>query len=74
MSERFTEPNPKSREIGFLPEQDERGGMSLIADDFAEYLRSDNDDDQSLGDALADLSIDVDVDSVEAVHETRERI
>ena len=48
--------------------------MSLIADDFAEYLRSDDDNDQSLGDTLADLSIDVDVDSVEAVRETRERI
>jgi hypothetical protein len=46
--------------------------MSLTADDFAEYFRSSDDDDQSLGDALADLSIDV--DSVEAVRETRERI
>jgi len=47
--------------------------MSLTADDFAEYSRSSDDDDQSLGDALADLSINVDVDSVEAVRETRER-
>jgi hypothetical protein len=48
--------------------------MSLTADDFAEYLRSSDDvDDRPLGEALADLSIDVDVDSVEAVREARER-
>lgn len=47
--------------------------MSLTADDFAEYLRSgDDNDDRPLGEALADLSIDVDMDSVEVVHETRD--
>jgi hypothetical protein len=72
--ERVTERTRCQEGSGFLSERDEREDMSLTADDFAEYSRSSDDNDQSLGDALADLSIDVDVDSVEAVRETRERI
>lgn len=48
--------------------------MSLTADDFTEYLRSSDEvDDRPLGEGLADLSIDVDIDSVETVREARER-
>lgn len=45
--------------------------MSLTADDFEKYLRED-DDGEPLGDALADLAVDVETDAVEAVRETRE--
>lgn len=46
--------------------------MSLTADDFERYMRED-DDDEPLGDALANLALDVETDSVEAVRELRER-
>ena len=50
--------------------------MSLTADDFREFMTSDPDDDKSvpLGDALAELAVDVEVDSVEAVRDARERL
>ena len=48
--------------------------MGLTADDFADYLRDDADgDDRPLGDALAELAVDVDMDSVAAVRDLRER-
>jgi hypothetical protein len=46
--------------------------MSLTAEDFERYLRED-DDDEPLGDALAALAVDVEVDAVEAVREVREQ-
>jgi hypothetical protein len=45
--------------------------MSLTADDFERYSRKD-DDGEPLGDALADLALDVETDAVEAVRELRE--
>jgi hypothetical protein len=50
--------------------------MSLTTDDFREFMTSDPDDDESvpLGDALAELAVDVEVDSVEAVRDVRERL
>ncbi len=49
--------------------------MGLTADDFADFLRRDPDGtDAPLGDALAELAVDVDVDSVDAVRELRERV
>jgi hypothetical protein len=50
--------------------------MSLTTDDFREFLDSDPEDDEtvSLGDALSELAVDVEVDSVEAVRDVRERI
>lgn len=50
-----------------------RGCMSLTADDFAEFVRDDDDDDSPLGNALAEIAVDVDMDSVEAVRNLRER-
>ncbi|WP_199694066.1 hypothetical protein [Halococcus sp. IIIV-5B] len=47
--------------------------MSLIADDFAEFVPDGDDDDRPLGDALASLAIDIDLDSVEVVRDLRER-
>lgn len=47
--------------------------MSLTADDFAEFLRKESSDDLPLGDALDELAVDVDVDSVEEVRKLRER-
>jgi hypothetical protein len=46
--------------------------MSLTADDFEKYLRGD-DDERPLGDALADLALDVETDAVGAVREIREQ-
>jgi hypothetical protein len=46
--------------------------MSLTADDFERYYRED-DDEESLGDALAALALNVDVDAVDEVRELRER-
>lgn len=46
--------------------------MSLTAEDFEKYLRED-DDGEPLGEALAALAVDVEVDSVEAVRDVRER-
>lgn len=48
--------------------------MSLTADDFAEYLRVGTEvDDRPPGDTLAELAADVDMDSVAAVRNLRER-
>ena len=52
----------------------EEAVMGLTADDFAEFVRDESDsDDRQLGDALAEIAIDVDLDSVEAVRDLRER-
>ncbi|MDR5673658.1 Uncharacterized protein AArcCO_2765 [Halalkaliarchaeum sp. AArc-CO] len=50
--------------------------MSLTTDDFREFMGSDPEDDETvpLGDALAELAVDVEVDSVEEVRDLRERI
>ena len=50
--------------------------MSLTADDFAAFMGADPEDDESvpLGDALAELAVDADIDSVEAVRDVRERL
>jgi hypothetical protein len=50
--------------------------MSLTTDDFREFLDMDPDYDESiaLGDALEELAIDVEVDSVEAVRDLHERL
>lgn len=45
--------------------------MSLTADDFERY--SQEDDEEPLGDALAALTLHVDVDAVDEVRELRER-
>lgn len=47
--------------------------MGLTADDFAEFVRKDDSDDRPLGDALAEVAVDVEMDSVEAVRNLRER-
>jgi len=49
--------------------------MSLTTEDIAEFAVEDPADDQRvpLGDALAELAVDVDVDAVEAVRDVRER-
>jgi hypothetical protein len=49
--------------------------MSLTADDFVEFIAEDPDDDTSvpLGDALAELAVEVETDSVGAVRDARER-
>ncbi|WP_165875324.1 hypothetical protein [Natrarchaeobius chitinivorans] len=48
--------------------------MSLTTDDFAEFMGGDPDDDEEvpLGDALEELAVDIDVDSVKAVRDVRE--
>jgi hypothetical protein len=50
--------------------------MSLTADDFAEFLDTDPEDDETvpLGDALDELAVDVEVDAVEVVRDERERL
>jgi hypothetical protein len=50
--------------------------MSLTTDDFAEFATADPDDDTDmpLGDALAEVAVDVEVDSVAAVRDARERL
>lgn len=50
--------------------------MSLTVDDFREFLSTDPEDDESvaLGDALREVAVDVEVDSVEAVRDVRERL
>jgi hypothetical protein len=50
--------------------------MSLTSDDFREMMDSDPEDDEDtpFGDALAELAVDVEVDSVEAVRDVRERL
>lgn len=46
--------------------------MSLTTDDFREFLDSDPEDDESV--ALGDALRDVEVDSVAAVRDVRERL
>ncbi|WP_162991404.1 hypothetical protein [Halostella salina] len=50
--------------------------MSLTTDDFTEFMAEDPEDDPSLplGDALDELAVDVEVDSVEEVRDVRERL
>lgn len=50
--------------------------MSLTTDDFRDFLDADPEDDEGvpMGDALAELAVDVEVDSVEEVRDVRERI
>ncbi|WP_254523775.1 hypothetical protein [Natrinema caseinilyticum] len=50
--------------------------MSLTTDDFTEFMADDPEDDAEvpLGDALADLAVDVDTDAVDAVRDVREHI
>lgn len=50
--------------------------MSLTTDDFAEFMADDpaDDEDVPLGDALAELAVDVDTDAVEAVRDVREHL
>jgi len=50
--------------------------MSLTTDDFAEFIGGDPDDNEEVPfrDALTELAVDVEVDSVEAVRDVRERI
>lgn len=50
--------------------------MSLTTDDFRDFMDTDPEDDETvpLGDALRELAVDVDVDSVEAVRDVRERL
>ncbi|MFB6140926.1 MAG: hypothetical protein ABEJ26_10875 [Halosimplex sp.] len=50
--------------------------MSLTTDDLRELTGSDPEDDDTvpLGDALAELAVDVETDSVETVRDVRERL
>lgn len=49
--------------------------MSLTADDFARFLRKpDADTDVPLGEALAELAVDADIDAAAAVRELREDV
>ncbi|MFB6151065.1 MAG: hypothetical protein ABEJ40_04600 [Haloarculaceae archaeon] len=50
--------------------------MSLTTDDFADFMETDPEDDETvpLGDALEAVAVDVEVDSVEAVRDVRERL
>ncbi|WP_424016953.1 hypothetical protein ACOZ4N_13840 [Halorientalis pallida] len=50
--------------------------MSLTTDDFEDFMASDPADDETvpLGDALEELAVDIEVDSVEAVRDVRERL
>ena len=50
--------------------------MSLTTDDFIEFMDADPEDDETvaLGDALAEVAVDVEVDSVAAVRDVRERL
>jgi hypothetical protein len=50
--------------------------VSLTTDDFAEFMATDPEDDESvsLGDALEELAVDVEVDAVEEVRDARERL
>lgn len=48
--------------------------MSLTSDDFSEFVGSDAEDDGvPLGDALSELAVDTEVDSVQAVRDVREQ-
>ncbi|MDF9747032.1 hypothetical protein [Natrinema salsiterrestre] len=48
--------------------------MSLTTDDLADFMADDPEDDEDvpLGDALAELAVDVDTDADEAVRDVRE--
>jgi hypothetical protein len=50
--------------------------MSLTTEDFRDFMASDPEDDETvpLGDALEEVAVDVEVDSVEAVRDVRERL
>lgn len=50
--------------------------MGFTTDDFDELLAPDPGDDETvpLGDALAELAVDVETDSVETVRDARERL
>ena len=50
--------------------------MSFTSDDLEEFVSSDPDDDETvpLGQSLSALGLDVEVDSVEAVRDLRERV
>ena len=50
--------------------------MSLTTDDFREFMGSDPTDDETvpLGDALAEVAVDIDVDAVAEVRDARERL
>ncbi|ELY66191.1 hypothetical protein [Natronococcus jeotgali] len=50
--------------------------MSLTADDFAEFMAKDPEDDEEvpLGDALEELAVNVEADAVEDVRDVRERL
>jgi hypothetical protein len=50
--------------------------MSLTTVDFREFMAGDPEDDETvpLGDALEEVAVDVEVDSVEAVRDVRERL
>ena len=50
--------------------------MSLTTDDFREFMGSDPSDDETvpLGDALAEVAVDIDVDAVAEVRDDRERL
>ncbi|AGB39353.1 hypothetical protein [Natronococcus occultus] len=50
--------------------------MSLTIDDFVEFVAEDTADDEAvpLGDALAELAVDVEADAVEDVRDGRDRI
>jgi len=50
--------------------------MSLTTEDFTEFMADDPEDDKDrpLGDALEELSVDVETDAVQSVRDVRERI
>jgi hypothetical protein len=50
--------------------------MSLTTEDFREFMAADPEDDENvpLGDALEEVAVDIEVDSVEAVRDVRERL
>lgn len=50
--------------------------MSLTTEDFRDFMAADPEDDETvpLGDALEEIAVDVEVDSVEAVRDIRERL
>ena len=50
--------------------------MGLTADDLAEFTNGDPEDDEDvpLGDALRELAVDEDIDSVEAARDVRDRL
>ncbi|SEN43951.1 hypothetical protein SAMN05216388_1003114 [Halorientalis persicus] len=50
--------------------------MGLTTDDFEDFIATDPADDETvpLGDALEELAVDIEVDSVEAVRDVRERL